>query len=418
MTLIASIAGTVSPRLVYLHADTVGATVHPIDIYKEMRSLRSSDESLRKFDLFMEASGNVPKGGGKFTERYVILLNTRLVPYDTSHILTINGTIITDTGQEGIEAFDRSPLSPSTSIDIAYVPPQVEVVVVIGGSGLSVEQSEKLDEIHNASVSIVHVDPDNNTAGDGSPTNPYSSLANAVGYASVNGIHSIHIHSDVVVDTNLDGFYVYGISANVVIDLNGYSVAGASLEDLTISGSSIGAAIYSNCSIADGVSGISGVYHSCGLAGDLSALVGGFVIFDHCFSGISGGGRPSVDLLGSGTTKLANRAFSGGFEVRGAVTGAAVTIELIAGEVRFSETCTGGDVHVRGTGFYENLGTVSVESRALNVGSTTGELTLQDITDIVDSVWAEPTTNIFTSGSMGEYISKKLLTINKFIGLK
>ena len=95
MTIIASIDG--AARRVYLHADTVGATIHPIEIYKEMRTMRGADELLRRWDLFMDASGNVSKGGGKFTERYVTLLDgTRIVPYDTSHVLIINGTLITD----------------------------------------------------------------------------------------------------------------------------------------------------------------------------------------------------------------------------------------------------------------------------------------------------------------------------------
>lgn len=131
-------------RNIYLHADTVGASVHPIDIYKEMRTLRRQDESLRKFDIFMNAYGNVAKGGGKFTERYVQLNNgARIVPYDISHQLTITGTLITDDGQEGIVCFDRSPLSGSTVVDINYVPPQVEVIQVVTGS--AVTEQDKLD---------------------------------------------------------------------------------------------------------------------------------------------------------------------------------------------------------------------------------------------------------------------------------
>ena len=143
MTIISRIDGTTSPRRVYLHLDTVGTTLNPIDIYKEMRNLRSSDETLRKFDLFMMASGNVPKGGGKFTERYITLLNTRIVPFDRSHVLTINGTLITDDGLEGILAFDKTVLSSTTSVDIAYVPPQVEIVTVNVGSAVTAQ--DKID---------------------------------------------------------------------------------------------------------------------------------------------------------------------------------------------------------------------------------------------------------------------------------
>lgn len=135
MPLIASIDGP--NRLIHLHADTVGTTILPIDIYKEMRTLRRSDENLRKYDRFLDAAGNIAKGGGKFTERYVIeKFGTRIVPFDTSQELTVAGTIITDDGQEGIACFDRTPLTATTVVDINYIPPQVEVITITTGSGV------------------------------------------------------------------------------------------------------------------------------------------------------------------------------------------------------------------------------------------------------------------------------------------
>ncbi len=141
MALISSIDG--ANRKIYLSSNTVDASIHPIDIYKEMRTLRANNEELRKFDLFMRADGNVPKSSSTFTERYVILLEgTLIVPYDTTHTLTITGTIITDDGKEGVYCFDRSGLS--SQVDINYIPPQVEVIVIHGGSGLSTDEHDKL----------------------------------------------------------------------------------------------------------------------------------------------------------------------------------------------------------------------------------------------------------------------------------
>jgi len=81
MTLIASIDPISETNFISIF-DTVGATVHPVDIYKEMRTLRLNDETLRPFDIFMKAYGNISKGGGKFTERYVQLINgTRISPF-------------------------------------------------------------------------------------------------------------------------------------------------------------------------------------------------------------------------------------------------------------------------------------------------------------------------------------------------
>ena len=143
-------------RNIYLSASTVNTTITPMDIYKEMRTLRANDETLRSFTVFMSAFGNVPTGPATATARFVQLNNgTRIIPYDTSHELTIVGTIITDGGQSGIVAFDRTLLSASTVVDINYVPPQVEVITIAGGSGLDSTQDALLtsiagwsDEIH------------------------------------------------------------------------------------------------------------------------------------------------------------------------------------------------------------------------------------------------------------------------------
>lgn len=125
-------------RRIYLSSDTVGVDFHPMDMYKEMRTLRATNESLRPYDVFLRAFGNVAKGGGKFTERYVRCEGgTRIVPFDTDQDLTVIGTVITDDGQEGVACFDRLPLSASTNVNINYIPPQVEVIEVNTGSGVS-----------------------------------------------------------------------------------------------------------------------------------------------------------------------------------------------------------------------------------------------------------------------------------------
>ena len=122
-------------RDVYLDISTLNTEIHPIDIYKEMRTLRADNEDLRKYDLFMSADGNVTKTATTSTERYVTLLDgTRIIPYDSTHVLTIIGTIITDSGQSGVNCFDRTLLSSSTVVDINYVPPQVEVITVAGNN--------------------------------------------------------------------------------------------------------------------------------------------------------------------------------------------------------------------------------------------------------------------------------------------
>jgi hypothetical protein len=113
---------------------------HPVDdIYKEIRTLRAEDETLRGFDIPVIATGNVPKGGGKFTPRLAIFqLGWKVVPDDTSHVLEITGEQITDDGESGPAAIDFEPLTEGVKIVVNYQPPDSEVIVVSPPGGLTV----------------------------------------------------------------------------------------------------------------------------------------------------------------------------------------------------------------------------------------------------------------------------------------
>lgn len=368
-------------RDIYLHADTVGAEVNPIDIYREMRTLRRTDESLRKWNLFLEAKGYDNKGPGKFTERYVVCLEgTRIIPFDVTHQITITGTIITDDGQEGISCFDRTPLSGSTVVDINYVPPQVEVIVVTGGSGLDAIQDEMLTEIYNNSRRIVFVDTNNVAYGDGSAVNPFNTIAAAMGYASVKGINTMYIKNNCVFDADVTGMEVHGITVPYV-DFNGFSVESSDFFNMFVGGSSTGQATYRDCMITDGFSGLNGILNNCALGGDVIMQPGTMVLIDKSFSGIPGTNRPSLSF-GGVPGMCAFRSWSGGIEIRDQVAGSALTVELSAGECRHAASCTGGDAHIRGVGYYENLGNISPVTRSL----VTGEV-INNVWDRLTEIW-------------------------------
>tara|TARA_R110002153_G_scaffold116569_1_gene260239 strand:- start:4216 stop:4731 length:516 start_codon:yes stop_codon:yes gene_type:complete len=141
MPLISHIDG--ETRRIFLSAETFNVSVNPIDIYKEMRTLRATDETLRSYSVFMSAFGNVNKGGGKATERYVVLNSgARIVLFDATGFITVSGTIITDDGQEGIACFNRELLSEGVEVDINYIPPQVEVITINIAGGTSPTVSE------------------------------------------------------------------------------------------------------------------------------------------------------------------------------------------------------------------------------------------------------------------------------------
>jgi hypothetical protein len=141
------VIGSVDPvaKRIYLAAGV--RSYHPIDMYREMRALRRTDEALRGFDAPLVASGNQAKGQGRFTPRLVTFrLGWRVVPEDVSHTLSVTGEQITDNGQSGPACFDMSTLSATSKIIVEYEPPAAEIITVQGGSVLTTEQAQQLAE--------------------------------------------------------------------------------------------------------------------------------------------------------------------------------------------------------------------------------------------------------------------------------
>jgi hypothetical protein len=159
MTIIASIDPSTSPRRIFLHADTVGPDFDPMNAYKEMRTLRATDETMRPYDVFMTSQGNEITGPSTATPRRVRMENSRFIPYDTDQELNVVGEVITESGGSGTEAFDRTPLSVGTVVDINYIPPQVEIIFVNSGSGVTPQNIIDIadsvwDEIIDANKSL------------------------------------------------------------------------------------------------------------------------------------------------------------------------------------------------------------------------------------------------------------------------
>lgn len=119
---------------------------HPIDdIYREYRTKRRVDETFRVWEPFMLAVGNEPKGGGKYTARYLLLLQgAKIVPYDEDATINITGEVITDDQTDPI-IFET--LSPGTTVLVNYTPPTSEVIQISTGSGLDAEQDALLRAI-------------------------------------------------------------------------------------------------------------------------------------------------------------------------------------------------------------------------------------------------------------------------------
>lgn len=115
-------------RRIYLKQGVT--TFHWIeDMYREYRNWRRLDESSRIWLPFMYASGNEPKGGGKYTPRYVTLLDgVKVIPYDENIRIEVTGEAITDNADVDPSLFDTS--TRTEPIKLYITPPASELVVV------------------------------------------------------------------------------------------------------------------------------------------------------------------------------------------------------------------------------------------------------------------------------------------------
>ena len=360
-------------RLIYLDASTVNASIHPVEIYKEIRALRKNDEELRKYSNFMVGAGNIPKGGGKFTERYFTLLEgARIVPYDISHVLSITGTIITDDGKEGVYCFNRMPLTAGVQVDIQYIPPQVEIVTVATGS--AVTEQDKLDiasTVWNSTIrtlseqvgltqaqndalmltkyqnKAVYVDTEAAVNGDGSSTSPFDNVNDAKDFAEDNGIHIVYLYGDVVIPSNVKNFTVIGIGSPVV-DCNGQDLKNTEFVGCELRGTYTDKIKASKCILGNNFE-LNGGFKDCSIVGNLTCIDGGSVTLFDCFGNIANDAESTLSLNGLGSSRVAVENFHGHLTLTD-VNNAAdrVDISMPSDHLIIDASCTAGSITLAG----------------------------------------------------------------------
>jgi len=113
-------------------------TFHPtIDLYSAYKTLRAADESIRPYNPFLRADGNLPKGGGKYTPRFTILLEgTKVVIPANATTVNVTGELLTD---DGSTPFDMSLVTGPCTVN--YQPAEAEVIkVTASGNDYSLDQ--------------------------------------------------------------------------------------------------------------------------------------------------------------------------------------------------------------------------------------------------------------------------------------
>ena len=247
----------------------------------------------------------------------------------------------------------------------------------------------------------------------GTPLQPLDNIPDCVAVATALGFRAIRIIGDVTLDTGdvLANLRVIGDDpALTTIYVNGAAdVTNTQFTEATLTGVLDGGSVIRNCVIQPPLSFVEGVIRECLLeAGTITLSGSADVEFLDCWSGVAGSSTPTIDYGGSGRD-LMMRNYSGGIQIINKSGADAVSIDLVSGQVKLEATVTAGEIVIRGSGelIDNSTGTTTVASDGLLNNEA-----------ISSATWDALIVNHNVTGSFGEFIVRRLLTVAKFFALR
>ena len=354
-------------RRIYLSIETVGVDFQPMDAYKEMRTLRRTNEELRKADLFMKGLGKEPKIPGKFTERFVKLLDGALfVPYDANQALNVIGTVITDDGKEGIDCFDRTLLTATTHVDINYVPLQVEILeIATGGTDpaavATAVWSDNADYTEGTKGHLVqHSDHIEHTVfintelapaiGTGTELTPFGITSNAIDFAELHGFRILGLLANLTIDRAIHNFTAKGVGGVPIVDTNLQNIDKTTFFQVGLKGKYTGEIVARDCTLGNGgLTTLSGEFDNSAIVGDVEVLAGGHALLNRCSTLVIDFVKPTISIGGlAGTAQCSIMGHVGGLTIIN-MNQATDTVKIIdTGIIEIDSSCTAGNVVIIG----------------------------------------------------------------------
>lgn len=317
---------------------------HPItDIYREYRTYRRTVEDFRKWERFMEAVGNEPKGGGKATPRFLRLLQgVKIVPFDEASTIDVTGEILTD---DQSDPFDYS--GQTTPTIVRYSPADAEIVYVTIPNPLQ----DRLD--YAGSVTI---DSINGTAGTTYPTGtaaqPVSNLADALTIAANEGLYVLEVLGNLTIDADISGLKILPVTAGGLLTFAPGNVAsGCYISHMFLAGAINAPQPFfgETVGMMEGLTGVHGTFDTVVINGAIT--FGGDVSIFNASSGVPGAGTASISANNIDGIQIDFRKYAGGITLKD-FTGVSsnISIDIIPGRLVIDSTVTGGTVKVRGLG--------------------------------------------------------------------
>ena len=328
------------------------------DIYIEYRRARRLEtDDLRKYNPFMLASGNEPKGGGKATPRLLKLLeDVKVILWDEAGEVAVTGEAITDNADIDPTLFDNS--TRTFPLIINYAPPAAEVIVV-DAIAKALDYGGKLTYDENSS----------NSGQDhpvGTHAVPVNNIEDGIAICIKYGLHSVHTHSNIHLDRDVEGFNMEGAIPNLIFYTHGFKAHLCKFEEIKISGDFNNSLIkVKGCYVMEALN-VYGAIDDSYLGGRVLIAAGQNLNLDNSQSGIPGLDSPEIDMNAGNDTTLSLRVYSGGMTITNCDTPDCIATLSFSdgGKPHLEPSCTDGLLSVRGIGHMDDrsAGTVVEDS--------------------------------------------------------
>lgn len=115
---------------------------------------------------------------------------------------------------------------------------------------------------------------------------PVKNIADAITIADARFIQIFDLHSDIVIDQDIENYRINGVNGGEVAYFAGVDVHGTYLYNLIIAGAIVsdGQIRCENCQIAPGTTGLSGAFKTCGIVGDITIVNPSVSAMIDCFT--------------------------------------------------------------------------------------------------------------------------------------
>jgi len=219
-------------------------------------------------------------------------------------------------------------------------------------------------------------------AGDGSQKTPFNTLTAAIDYAEAEGIKTLYIYDDIVIDRQLKNFKIIGVGVPT-IDCNTQNLNKSEFSHCAMEGNYTGVITVQECLLLNNF-WLNGFFENCGLKGDLFCVDGSEVFIKNSASAIAGIGRPTISMNGVGSSKLSVRGQEGGLTIKDCNNVAdEVTVGMNGGGLTFDGSNNNGVMVADGGCDFVDLATAA--------GATVTNRTIPNI------VWKQKVEGVYTA---------------------